>query len=111
MVGLYGLLSYHVAQRTREIGIRVALGARRADVLAMIVRRGLVLTAMGLAGGALSALALARFLTSLLFGVNASTPWPFAVVGFALFAVALLASVIPARRAMNADPLIALRVE
>ena len=111
MVGLYGLLSYHVAQRTREIGIRVALGARRADVLAMIVRRGLVLTAIGLTGGVVAALSLARFLTRLLFGVSASSPWVLGVVAVALFAVALLASVIPARRAMNADPLIALRTE
>ena len=111
MIGLYGLLSYQVAQRTREIGVRLALGARRADVLAMIVRRGLLLTVAGLAIGAAGALGLSRFLKTLLFGVTPTSPWVYAAVGGVLLAVAILASLIPARRAMRADPVMALRSE
>ena len=111
MVGLYGLLSYQVAQRTREIGVRMALGARRADVLRMIVRRGLILTSIGLVLGAAGARGLARFLETLLFGVTATSPWVYAVVSGVLLAVALFASLIPARRAMHADPVMALRAE
>ena len=111
MVGLYGLLSYQVAQRTREIGVRMALGARRADVLLMIVRRGLLLTSIGLLLGSAGARGLARFLETLLFGVKATSPWVYAVVAAVLIAVALLASLIPARRAMHADPVMALRSE
>ena len=111
MVGLYGLLSYQVAQRTREIGVRMALGARRAHVLRLIVARGLILTMVGLAMGVAGSLGLARFLTTLLFGVSATSPWVFGTVAGALFVVALLASVIPARRAVRVDPVIALRYE
>jgi predicted permease len=111
MVGLYGLLSYQVAQRTREIGVRIALGARRADVLRMIVERGLILTFVGIAIGVAGALALGGFLKTLLFGVSATSPWVFASVAGVLLAVALLASIVPARRAMRADPVMALRAE
>jgi putative ABC transport system permease protein len=111
MVGLYGLLSYQVAQRTREIGVRMALGARRADVLRMIVRRGLILTSIGLVLGAAGARGLARFLETLLFGVTATSPWVYGIVAGVLLAVALFASLIPARRAMRADPVMALRAE
>lgn len=111
MTGLHGLLSYHVVQRTRELGVRMALGARRLDVLRMIVARGLILTCIGLAIGTGGALALARFLETLLFGVTATSPWVYAAVGGILLVVALLASLIPARRAMGADPVMALRSE
>jgi predicted permease len=111
MVGLYGLLSYQVAQRTREIGVRMALGARRFDVLGMIVRRGVTLTAIGLALGTAGSLALARFLETMLFGVTATSPWVYAAVAAVLLLVATLASLAPARRAMRADPVMALRAE
>jgi putative ABC transport system permease protein len=111
MIGLYGLLSYQVAQRTREIGVRIALGARRSDVLAMVVRRGLILTAAGLSIGAAGALGLSRFLKTLLFGVTPTSPWVYAIVGGVLLAVATIASLVPARRAMRADPVMALRSE
>jgi ABC-type antimicrobial peptide transport system permease subunit len=111
MIGLYGLLSYQVAQRTREIGVRIALGARRADVLRMIVMRGLMLTGIGLLIGTAAARGLAGFLKTLLFGVTATSPWVYAAVAGVLLAVAFLASIIPARRAMHADPIVALRSE
>ena len=111
MLGLYGLLSYQVAQRTREIGVRIALGARRADVLLMIVRRGLVLTASGLAIGAAASLELTRFVKTLLFGVTPTSPLVYAAVAVMLLTVAAAASLVPARRAMRADPVIALRSE
>jgi predicted permease len=111
MIGLYGLLSYQVAQRTREIGVRMALGARRADVLLMIVRRGVILTGMGLMIGAGASLGLARFLKTLLFGVTATSPWVYATVSGVLLVVACLASLVPARRATRADPVMALRSE
>jgi putative ABC transport system permease protein len=111
MVGLYGLLSYQVSQRTREIGVRMALGARRADVLRAIVVRGLMLTFVGIVIGVAGSLGLGRFLETLLFGVSATSPWIFAIVAGALFVVAFLASVVPARRAMRVEPVIALRYE
>jgi putative ABC transport system permease protein len=111
MIGLYGLLSYQVAQRTREIGVRMALGARRVDVLAMVVRRGLILTVLGLVLGAGGALGLSRFVETMLFGVKTTSPWVYAAVGGVLLGVAILASLIPARRAMHADPVMALRSE
>jgi putative ABC transport system permease protein len=111
MVGLYGLLSYQVAQRTREIGVRIALGARRSDVLRMVVGRGLVLTAIGLALGVGGSLGLTRFLETMLFGVKGTSPWVYSVVGVVLLVVATMASLVPARRAMRADPVMALRSE
>jgi putative ABC transport system permease protein len=110
-VGVYGLISYSVAQRTREIGIRVALGARPRQVLAPVVREGLLLAGAGLAIGLAGALAAARVLARFLFGVSATDPITFAAVSAVLLAVALLASYIPSRRALRVDPAIALRAE
>lgn len=110
-IGLYGLLSYEVARRTREIGIRMALGAERADVLRSIGGRGIRVTVIGLSAGIAGGLALTRFLSSLLFGVSGYDPLTFAVVSLILIAVAMLASYIPARRATNIDPMVALRYE
>jgi len=110
-VGIYGVVSYSVNQRTREIGIRIALGARPADVLRLIVRNGVVLAATGIVLGIGGALALTRFMKALLFGVTATDFSTFAVVASALFLVALVACLIPARRATKVDPLVALRYE
>ena len=110
-IGLYGLLSYEVARRTREIGIRAALGAQRQDVLRMIVKQGLVLVVFGAAGGIIAALTVTRFLQSLLFGVRATDPWTFAAVSALLVFVGILACYIPARRATRVDPMVALRHE
>jgi putative ABC transport system permease protein len=110
-LGLYGVISYSVMQRTSEIGIRMALGARQNQVLWMIERQGLVLVCIGLAAGTLGALVLARFLERMLFGVSPGDPLTFAVVGGLLLAVAALACYLPARRASSIDPMVALRYE
>jgi predicted permease len=110
-VGLYGLLSYEVARRTREIGIRMALGAERADVLRGIAGQGLRVTIVGVVAGIAAGVAVTRFLSSLLFGVKASDPVTFAGVSLILIAVALLACYIPARRATEVNPMVALRHE
>ena len=110
-VGLYGVTAYSVAQRTHEIGIRVALGARRAEVLRLVLGQGAKLAMLGLAIGTAAALALSQFLSSLLYGVTARDPLTFAGVAALLAGVALAASYIPARRAMRVDPMIALRHE
>ena len=109
--GIYGLMAYTVVERTREIGIRLALGAERRDVLRMLARRGLFLTFAGLALGLAISIPLARVLSSLIFGVSASDATAFGATAFLLAAVALLACYIPARRAMKVDPMIALRQE
>ena len=110
-VGIYGVISFGVAQRTREIGIRVALGASRADVFRLIVGQGLVLTVLGVAIGAGGGLALARLMTGLLYGVEAHDPLTFVAVALSLAAVALAACLVPARRAMRVSPMAALRYE
>lgn len=108
-IGLYGVISYSVVQRTREIGIRAALGADPRRIQALILRGAMVLTAAGLAIGALGAGALARFLSSMLFNVGSYDPETFIAVAAVLALVALLASLIPARKAMRVDPIVALR--
>jgi putative ABC transport system permease protein len=110
-VGVYGLISYTVTQRTREIGIRVALGARPRQVLTPIVREGLVLAITGIALGLAGAFAAARALSSFLFGVEPGDPATFISVSLVLLLVAFLASYLPSRRALRVDPLTALRAE
>ena len=110
-LGVYGLMSYSVEQRTPEIGIRVALGASGRDILRMVMGRGLLLAGIGLAVGLAAAFGLTRLISSLLFGVKANDPGAFAAVVVTLAMVACMAIYIPARRAMRIDPLIALRYE
>jgi putative ABC transport system permease protein len=110
-LGIYGVISYAVAQRTNEIGIRIALGAASRDVLRMVVGEGALLAGAGLAVGVAAALAVTRVLSSLLFGVSASDPYIFAGMAIVLGAVAVAASYLPARRASKIDPAISLRCE
>ncbi|HKC87690.1 MAG TPA: ABC transporter permease, partial [Blastocatellia bacterium] len=110
-VGIYGVVSYSVAQRTNEIGIRIALGARAADVVRLILKHGLALAAIGVAIGLSGSFALTRLMKGLLFGVSATDPLTFAAIALLLIGVALMACWIPARRAARVDPMVALRRE
>jgi putative ABC transport system permease protein len=110
-VGIYGVISYSVAQRTSEFGIRMAMGAQPSDVLAMVLRQGVLLGAIGVAVGAAGALALTRLISGLLFGISSFDPLTFVVMAAVLIAVTLAACWAPARRATRVDPMIALRYE
>jgi len=111
MVGVYGVISYSVAQRTHELGIRIALGARVQHVLILVMGQAMMLVMLGAVIGLGTALALTRPLTKFLFDVNASDPMTFGGVALLLALVALIACYIPARRATKVDPLVALRYE
>ncbi len=110
-VGIYGVISYSVSQRTHEIGIRMAVGAERIDVLKLVIGQGLRMAILGTAAGILGAVALTRLMTKLLFGVTPNDPATFSAVVLLMLAVVLLACLVPARRAMRVDPMIALRHE
>lgn len=110
-IGIYGVIAYSVAQRTRELGLRVALGAQAANVLTLVLRRAVLLIACGIVIGLAGALALTRFLSGLLFGVTATDPITFVTVALVLGAVAMVASYLPARHATKVDPMVALRTE
>jgi putative ABC transport system permease protein len=110
-IGIYGVTAYGVARRTREIGIRIALGANRSDVVRSVVSQSIRLVTIGLLLGLTGAFALTRLMTSMIYGVSSSDPATFSAVAFLLMCVALVACYVPARRAMRVDPIVALRYE
>ena len=110
-VGIYGVVAYSVTQRTRELGLRMAIGAQQRDVVAMVLRESLVVVAVGMAVGVAAALLATRALSGLLFGIGPLDPVTWTAVTAVLFGVAFLASYVPARRATRVDPMIALRAE
>jgi putative ABC transport system permease protein len=109
--GVYGVMAYSVSQRTRELGIRISLGAKRTNVMSMVVRQGTILALFGIGFGILIGLGATRGLSRFLFGVSPFDPMTFGVVTLVLFLAAVAATFFPARRATKVDPVVALRVE
>jgi len=111
VVGIYGVISYWVTQRTQEMGIRMTLGARSEDILRLVIWEGISLMLVGVAAGALCALVVTRAMRSMLFEVSAADPWTYITLTAVLLLVGAFAAYVPARRAMRVDPMVALRYE
>jgi putative ABC transport system permease protein len=111
IIGLYGVIAYAISQHTREIGIRMALGAQRATLTRMYVREGLILTAIGVVGGVAVALTTMRLMSSLLYHVSPMDPWTYVAATLLIIAIAWIATYVPSRRAAIVDPVHALRAE
>jgi putative ABC transport system permease protein len=111
LVGIFGLVAYSVAQRTREIGVRIAIGATHADILWMVMSHGMLPTALGVILGLIGAIGLSRFVASFLYQLTPTDPMTYAITAASLLVASLAASLIPARRATRLDPMVALRCE